>query len=628
MSACVTIADGDGPVIRAGAIEGSTAFDPDEITAGLDQHPPEGWLVRRYARYDPLQVALDRQRIRSYYQDRGYFAAKVVQANVQPYEDGVRVDFVVEEGPAFSLREVRFTQPSTASIDLQGLTRRRLDDDRLTVGKRFVYADFDAAKDALTQALRRSGYAHATVGGQVTVVESESVVDVSIDADPGPLVRFGDISIESGLLPKESIRARLAFNKGDLYDPDLVALTEGRIYELGMVGVVSFYFPTEGRPETLDIRIEVRPGKRNELRVGLGVARQNPNYQMRFRTGYVRRDFFDPLVSVSTEIRPALLYRPSDSNFSFGVEWSASLTKEDLWLPRLTGTVEVQYNLLQYEAYSTLGPAGRLIFDRPFINDRLRLSLAANAKLFDFPRVEDVIPPESYTTIGLPPCDASCVDAGAPGGLSMVYLEPAITYDGRDDPIDPRRGGYARIQLELGRTLSAPGINWIKVTPELRGYLPLFTRRLVLAGRARVGAKLLPGEPLPATQRYFGGGSESQRGFTIRQLSPFFGEGDAAVPVGGESLFELSMELRVLLVQVLGMWLGAVTFVDAADVGLDFADLEPAAPHIATGGGLRLYTPIGPIRFDVGVRLNRVEPGIEPGGSDRIALHLSLGEAF
>ncbi|MEL7370240.1 MAG: BamA/TamA family outer membrane protein [Myxococcota bacterium] len=628
LTACTSIATGDGPIITAGSIQGTQAIAADAIASGLDQHPPEGWLQRAYARYDPLQISLDRQRIRSYYRDRGYFSARVSDVRVTEHQDGVRVDFFVEEGEPYKISKLSFVQPATVAVDTAAVARTALGPGRLAEGQTFVYADFTQAKRAIAEKLLKSGYAHSTVDGQVVVIEDMRSVEVVIDAKPGPLTRFGTISIIPGPLPEDSIRARLAFKTGDIYDPSLIALTEGRIYELGMVGVVSFYQNTEDRAATIDIRIEVRPGKRNELRIGLGVARQNPNYQMRLRTGYVRRDFFDPLVSVSTEVRPALLYRPSDRTFSFGIEWSGTITREDLFVPRLTGTAEIRYNLLQFEAYSTLGPTGRLVLDRPFINDRLRLSLAANVKHMSFPRVDDVVPRQSFGLIGLQPCDMACIESGTPGDLALAFIEPAVTYDGRDNPIMPQRGGYARLQLEVGHRLSSPGGPWLTMTPEVRGYLSLWPSRIVWAGRARMGAKLLPGTPLPATQRYFGGGSESQRGFTIRQLSPFFGTGDDAVPVGGESLWELSTELRVHLFRLFGMWVGAVAFIDAAEVGTDFADLNFLKPHLATGGGLRLYTPIGPIRFDIGVRLNRVDPGVEPGGSDRIALHLSLGEAF
>ncbi len=626
--ACGASVEPQGLLIRAGSVEGAKAIEPDVLTAGLAQHPPEGWLFRTYARYDPLQLSLDRQRIRSFYEERGFYSAKVLETRVDSFEDGVRVDFIVEEGPPYVLRALHIADSATVSVDAKSIAVREAVAQGLIVDNTFVYARFAATKAAIRKALASRGHAHASVDGRVEVFTPDAAVEVEIEIEPGPIVQFGRIDIEAGPLPVDSIRARLSFRTGDRFDAALLSQTEGRLYELGMVGAVSFYLPRDGPSDVQDVRIEIKPGERNELRLGLGIARQNPNYQMRLRTGYVRRDFFDPLASVSTEIRPALLYRPGDAEFSFGLEWRAGLTREDFLLPRLTATAEVQYSLIPYEAYSTLGPTIRLLLSRPFISDRLRISLAANLSLLGFPRVDGSIPPAQFASIGLPACTADCVASGTPSGLTIAYIEPALTYDGRDDPIDPTRGGYIRLQLELGRTLNAPGLSWLKLTPDLRGYLALGTRRLVLAARARLGAKLIPGSPLPATQRYFGGGAESQRGFTVRQLSPFFGEGNASVPVGGESLFELSAELRSRILKVFGMWLGLVAFVDAADVGVDFADLEPVAPHVATGSGLRLYTPIGPVRLDVGYRLNRVQPGVEPGGSDRLAFHLSLGEAY
>ncbi len=604
--------------------------DTDEIFAGLSQHPPEGFFFKTYATFDPVQLALDRRRIQSFLKDRGYLSARVVDAKVSPFGGGVRVDFIVDEGPAFSVGALRFTETSTANVDLdvEAIGHTVAQQNRFEVGATFIYERFEATKQGLVQALMNRGYAHAEVTGRVVVLPDETAVEVAVEVDTGPLVRFGRIDIDPGPLPEEAIRARLAFETGDVYDPAAVAISEARIYELDLVGVVSFYTPTKGRPNPLDLRIEVRPGKKNELRIGLGFARQNPNYQIRARIGYARRYFFDPRVRASTEVRPAVLYQPADATLAFGVEASAGVRRQDLFLPRLDATAEVQYNLLQFEAYSTLGPVVRVSFERPYIDDRLRLSAGLGFKYLGFPRVEGVIPRAQYSAIGLPDCSGSCLDDGEIGGANLLTFEPAVTFDGRDDPIRPSIGVYGRLQLELGRAVDPSQTTWMKITPEVRGYLPLGTPRVVWAARTRLGAKLLPGAPIPATQRYFGGGSESQRGFTIRQLSPFFGEGAEAVPVGGESLWEVSTEIRALLFKIWGMWIGIVAFVDAADVGADFTALDFLEPHVAAGGGVRWYTPIGPLRVDVGYRLNRVAPGIEPGGTDRIALHLSLGEAF
>ena len=607
------------PVMQVNLL-GANKVDPDEITEGLANHPPDGWPIRTYAGFDPLQLTIDRQRILGFYHARGFYAARLEDVEVLPSADGVDINYSIFEGPAFTIRSIRITGAPTDPPFDPSLPLAR--------GDIFQYDAYEDAKTALTRRLVQAGYAHAQVDGRVEVYRHDAEVAVNLDLAPGPVVRFGEVRIDPGPLPESAVRARLAFEPGDVYDPDLLALTEARIYELGLVGVVTFYLPTDRNRAVMDVGIRIRPGPKNELRLGAGIGRQTPNYQTRFRIGYERRDFFNPQIRVATEVRPAVVYRPSQRRFAYGVEWSASITREDLFAARLLGQAQVQYNLLQYEAYATLGPAVRLVADRPWLDDRIHLSLGAHLKVLGFPRIAKAIPQTAFPQIGLPQCRSACQQSGTPGGLTLVYLEPSVTFDGRDDPVDPKYGVYARVHLELGHTLNGPGVAWIRLTPELRTYVSLGTPRVVLATRARLGAKLLPGAPIPATQRYFGGGSESQRGFTIRQLSPAFGRGDEAVPVGGEALFELSSEVRFHVARIFGMWFGLVGFIDAADVQDSFGQIEWLRPHAATGGGLRLFTPIGPVRFDVGYRLNRVAPDIEPGGHHRLAFHLSLGEAF
>lgn len=99
------------------------------------------------------------------------------------------------------------------------------------------------------------------------------------------------------------------------------------------------------------------------------------------------------------------------------------------------------------------------------------------------------------------------------------------------------------------------------------------------------------------------------------------------MPIGGTALYEGSLEVRVDLVKVWGSWLGLATFLDAGDVALQLSDLETAEPHLAAGAGLRFNTLVGPLRFDVGYRLNRHGAG-EPDPGERFAFHLSLGQAF
>jgi outer membrane translocation and assembly module TamA len=168
-------------------------------------------------------------------------------------------------------------------------------------------------------------------------------------------------------------------------------------------------------------------------------------------------------------------------------------------------------------------------------------------------------------------------------------------------------------------------------------YVPL-SRRLVIAARATAGRFLL-GEgdaETPVTRRYYGGGASGHRGFGYRRLSPMLRGEEGLIPMGGVEMLESSIEARWAAFVWRGSWVSFVTFLDAGDV-THRNELELDDLHLAAGVGARYDTVIGPIRFDVGFRLNRWEAaGIEgldnpdPGTStwDRFAIHFSLGEAF
>ena len=76
--------------------------------------------------------------------------------------------------------------------------------------------------------------------------------------------------------------------------------------------------------------------------------------------------------------------------------------------------------------------------------------------------------------------------------------------------------------------------------------------------------------------------------------------------------------------------LSGVAFVDAGTVGYQGGHFDLATMRYAAGPGVRFLTPIGALRADVGVQLNRV-PGLVVDGQPeqrRWRLHFSFGQAF
>jgi outer membrane protein assembly factor BamA len=165
----------------------------------------------------------------------------------------------------------------------------------------------------------------------------------------------------------------------------------------------------------------------------------------------------------------------------------------------------------------------------------------------------------------------------------------------------------------------------------------------------------------------FAGGSGSNRGYPLRGIGPhgavpFFNYGQSTnvnrlgndycqnvgvgpdglvpeaergvcdLPLGGFTLWELSLELRFPLVG----GLNGTLFTDAADVSAQKLSFR-WRPHLSSGFGLRYDTPVGPIRFDIGFRI----PGMQApkGALDErappadflgvpMAASFGIGEAF
>ncbi|MDG2122374.1 MAG: outer membrane protein assembly factor [Verrucomicrobiales bacterium] len=196
------------------------------------------------------------------------------------------------------------------------------------------------------------------------------------------------------------------------------------------------------------------------------------------------------------------------------------------------------------------------------------------------------------------------------------YLGMSYSYDTREAPEYSRSGMIFETTLGLAGAYTGSHVEYFRSTVRLGYYHPVWKGTVRLNGRAGIVLPSGSVEDFPIDLRMFSGGSRSVRSFRERELGPKDSTG--RYPIGGEFSTVFNAEYDV---PVFGE-LSVVPFFDAGNLLEDAGDAGLDDLHYAGGLGLRLKTPIGPLRIDYGHNLNRGEN--EPSGS----WHVGFGVAF
>jgi len=221
--------------------------------------------------------------------------------------------------------------------------------------------------------------------------------------------------------------------------------------------------------------------------------------------------------------------------------------------------------------------------------------------------------------------------SGFSGGMSR---------DTRDDVLDPERGTFVSGEGTLAARALGGQVGFLKSYVQGLWFRRLPARkRIVFASRVALGladgfpravtGTAIEGQPvtvtvedLPASERFFAGGDTTIRGFALDTVGAPNTISPSGFPRGGNGLLLLNGELRV------PVWgdVGAALFMDGGNVFDRVTEMDLAELRGSVGFGLRYKSPIGPIRFDVGFKLDRHEIGGTLEG--RRAFHFSIGQAF
>ncbi len=654
--------------VRALRFAGNRAFEDAELASVVVTTPSD--LVSRVRVLgtrrclNPDEFARDVLRLAAYYRKRGYPDA-AVDTVVRALGRGgpnppVAVTFAVREGEPLRLDSV-----TVLGLDSVRNARRVRAAVPLRPGDVFDRAALEAAHDSVAQRLRDSGYPDADALFSWSTDLRRRTATATITAVPGTFTRIARVELEhegaggrapavparvvlrtSGLRAGDPVRASdLLSAQRALYQTDAFARVDVRLDSAGA-----------GAPDSLvTVRLRVTEGDLHAARASAGWATLDC---FRLQADYTDRYFLPRAQRLELTGRVARLGQGYPARVAGGAVCSGT-SRRDVYgdtvnyylgatvrqpsffrLRRVPSVTVFTSRASEYNAYQRVTPVGVLfsLASRP--GSRL-----PSTATYQLERGRTTADPAIFCAI-FSACDDSTRSVLA-RNRAVGTLGYALVRNRADDPLNPQRGNVQRLTVRHSSALtgSERTQRFNRAVFDASWYFPLGGGRRGAGGGATLTAHLQGGAVFgdaPQQERLFGGGPTTVRGFRQNELGPqvylvqgydtvAFGPrtvyavpaaGGAravqrSIPAGGNALLVGNLEAQVRS-PVLPELLGLALFTDAGQVWNRGARAGVRGLRFTPGAGVRVRSPFGAIRVDLGYN-----PYAAPVGS---ALFITQGD--
>ena len=594
-------------------VEGVSHFSKDELLGYL--HLGENSWVPFSPEYpfDEAWLPMNGHRIEALYRSAGFPDARVLGIDVTPDGDE-RVDLTirVEEGEAVRVQTLTFDWQDAVEVELAVRTKVE-HEASLAAGDRFDISALNDSVGSLRQALRALGHPLARVASHAEVYEDAHRAAVAFTLSAGPRAVIGGLRYE-GLVevPLERIERETDFALGSLDTPALEARVERAVSGMDVfrwVTVKPAETVTNGETELIVQFAEAHP---QMLRLGAGFTFEANRWEERAAIDYTHTNLFGDLTRLDLSLHGGWAELPDpftpDAHGPM-LEVAPTLTRKGLFEPYITWTLRPAFEIDIEEGYQFWSPTIRLGATRWFAG-QYRLALSQNVRYVKFFNVDPLLDAED-SILGR--------DFRDPYFLSYLELQADAFYT--DDVLSPTNGVAFGVTYDLAGGVFQGDFDHHSLVGDARAWWQL-TKRLKLAAKAETGLIFLYGdEPaVPFDRKLYLGGADRVRGWGQRRLSPKLDD----LPIGGLTSV---MGMVQLMARVAGpVWL--VAFADVGDVQAAEATYVPNEWNYSAGPGLRIDTPVGLVRLDVGFRLNTPGGPSAPAGEPSWAAHFGLGEAL
>jgi outer membrane protein assembly complex protein YaeT len=572
-----------GLLVDKVVIEGLESSLRRDLHGGLALTERTGFLGLRRIPYAPRLLEGDLARARLFLARQGY-PFSTVESELIPNDEStaLRVVLHIDSGPAVRV----------GRIDVLGTSIADSPEDREAVlgmseGRVFTDLLAERSRQRLLTHLLEQGHARAEVELDVEVVDSTNVT-VRLVAEPGGKWEFGDVVVKGvGEGFHDVVNRAANIRNGEPFHPRTVRDATDDIRALRLFRRVKVELvPVDER--TMDFVCELSERDHRSVEFGVGYMTDDG---LLGRAMWEHRNLFGG----------GRGFRVLGSATQYRQMAESSVTFPAMFRSPTTGIGSVGYERRVEPAYDSEDFRVSYFLAWRY-NRRGRITSGPLVQVIDVRETGDD-----------PDIPRELRDANGPVSSLIVDWQ----YDSSDDPLFPSKG----FRIGWDHQIAPPGLGSVskfyRMGASVAGYRRVH-QSVILAARAStgIGWPMADSEGLLINYRYFAGGSNSHRGYERERLGPKDLDDN---PQGGELAVLGAAEVRFPLWKLVE----ASLFLDGGQVWFDKSNVRISDLSWAVGPGLAIRTPVGPIRFDYGIRINPPDDG-EP----KRVFHFAIGYAF
>ena len=267
----ITINEGDTAEIKHINIVGNTLFTDKEIKTEFESKIPPGWKFwSKDDQYSREKLSGDLEKIRSYYQDRGYIDANVesTQVSISPDKSDIYITANIIEGEQYTVEKIQIT----GDLVIEEATLRRLimtqDNDIFSRKK------MEQSVENITAILSNIGYAFANVNPIPQIDRENRLVTINYFVDPGKRVYVRQITFVGNAGTKDEVlRREMRQFEGGWFSQAAIDRSKIRIQRLSYFEGVNIETPAvPGTDDQIDVVVTVTERAAGSFSVGLGFS--------------------------------------------------------------------------------------------------------------------------------------------------------------------------------------------------------------------------------------------------------------------------------------------------------------------------------------------------------------------